>query len=101
MSASYSVTPSKKCPTSRSDWPANTAQTIEASLRALDGWLERHHYTGYEPFDGLNSFLRPLTLDSKVGRQLLLQLVKRSPINVRPWLGIRAATSSKGMGFLA
>lgn len=74
---------------------------IETSLQALDAWLRANHYKGYEPFDGLNSFLRPLTMGTKFGRQALVQLVKRSPMNLRPWIGIHPATSTKGMGFLA
>ena len=78
-----------------------TRQEILRSLDKLQGWLERNHYTGYEPFDGLATYLRPLTLGTKLGRQILVQLVKRFPVNVRPILGIKRATSTKGMGFLA
>ncbi len=74
---------------------------IETSLERLDKWIQQNHSAGYEPFDGLGSFVRPLTFGTKLGRQALVQLVKRSPINLRPWIGIRPATSTKGMGFLA
>jgi hypothetical protein len=81
--------------------PNETRTQIESALRRLHTWIERHAFAGYEPFDGLNSFLRPLTFGTKLGRQGLVQLVKRSPVNLRPWIGIRPATSTKGMGFLA
>ena len=71
------------------------------SIRKLDSWLERREYKGYEPFDGLKSFLRPLTLQKKFPRQLLVQLVLRSPFNLRPLLGIRPERSTKGMGYIA
>jgi hypothetical protein len=74
---------------------------ITSAVERLDSWIEAHQYAGYEPFDGLSSFLRPLTFGTKFGRQALVQAVKRAPFNVRPWLGIRPATSTKGMGFLA
>ncbi|GAG23129.1 unnamed protein product, partial [marine sediment metagenome] len=32
------------------------------SIIRLDHWLEEHNFKGYEPFDGLSSYLRPLTL---------------------------------------
>jgi hypothetical protein len=82
-------------------WLANSPARIDASLCALQGWLDRHQLAGYEPFDGLESFLRPMALGSKIGRQLLVQIVKRSPFNLRPWIGISPASSTKGMGFLA
>lgn len=81
--------------------PDGTIATIESALQRLDTWIEQHRFRGYEPFDGLNSFLRPFAFGTKFGRQALVQLVKRSPVNLRPWIGIRPATSSKGMGFLA
>lgn len=86
---------------SSNHWPDDTATRIETSLCALQGWLDRHHLAGYEPFDGLESFLRPLALGTKIGKQLLVQFIKRSPFNLRPAIGIHPATSTKGMGFLA
>jgi hypothetical protein len=71
-----------------------------AALRSLDDWVERHDFRAYDPFDGLSGWLRPLAV-GKLGRQLLQQGVKRFPANLRPLLGIRPATSSKGMGYLA
>lgn len=70
------------------------------SIRRLDAWLERHDYQAYDPFDGLNAWLRPLAI-GKLGRQLLQQGVRRFPVNLRPLLGIRPSVSSKGFGFLA
>lgn len=69
-------------------------------IRLLDAWLVRNEYRGYDPFDGLNAWLRPLAL-GKLGRQLLQQGVRRFPINLRPLLGIRPSVSSKGFGYLA
>jgi uncharacterized protein YyaL (SSP411 family) len=74
-------------------------QELQA-LHSLDNWVERHGYQAYDPFDGLSGWLRPLAV-GKLGRQLLQQGVKRFPKNLRPVLGIRPATSSKAMGYLA
>jgi len=71
------------------------------SLQRLDAWLVRHEYKGYDPFDGLSSYLRPLTLYKKFPQQVLQQGVRRIPWNLRPLLGIKPHTSTKGMGFLA
>ncbi|HEX8814527.1 MAG TPA: hypothetical protein VF753_03415 [Terriglobales bacterium] len=85
----------------RANVSPQTLAQITTALERLDTWIEKHDYTGYEPFDGLSSFLRPLTFGTKFGRQALVQAVKRAPFNVRPWIGIRPATTTKGMGFLA
>ena len=34
---------------------------LERSIKKVEKWVERHNYKGYEPFDGLSSFFRPLT----------------------------------------
>lgn len=75
---------------------------VLGSIEHLASWLEAKNYRGYDTFDGLSSpILRPLTFETKLGRTILLQGVRRFPINLRPILGIRAEQSSKGMGFLA
>jgi rhamnogalacturonyl hydrolase YesR len=73
---------------------------IAQSIACLDVWLQAHEYRSYDPFDGLNSRLRPLAFGA-LGRQLLQQGVRRFPINLRPLLGVKASVSSKGFGYLA
>jgi hypothetical protein len=59
--------------------PVNASYgAIVRSLEAVEKWIEKHHYRGYEPFDGLTSFLLPLTMNVKQARQALLQGVRRS-----------------------
>lgn len=74
---------------------------IEASLDRLCGWVEGHQYRAYDPGDGQMSYLRELTFDSKRLERLLTAVVLRSPLNIRPLLGIRPHTSTKGMGYMA
>ena len=74
---------------------------IENSLDRVQRWVETHHYRGYEPFDGLSSRFRPITCGALFTERLLLQLVRQSPINVRPVLGIKAKESTKGRGYMA
>jgi rhamnogalacturonyl hydrolase YesR len=75
---------------------------IYKSIEQLYQWLEANDYKGYDTFDGLNArFIRPLTFETRLGRTVLQQGVRRFPLNLRPVLGIRKDYSSKGMGFLA
>jgi hypothetical protein len=76
--------------------------SLMASIERLSEWLERHDYRGYDTFDGLNArFVRPLTFNSALLRTVLLQGVRRFPVNIRPLLGVTPQRSTKGMGFLA
>lgn len=75
---------------------------IYESIERLSRWLEKNDYRGYDTFDGLNArFLRPLTFETKLLRTVLLQGVRRFPVNLRPVLGIAKEHSTKGMGLLA
>jgi rhamnogalacturonyl hydrolase YesR len=75
---------------------------IYKSIEQLYQWLEANNYQGYDTFDGLNArFVRPLTFETRLGRTVLQQGVRRFPVNLRPVLGIRKSYSTKGMGFLA
>jgi polysaccharide biosynthesis protein VpsJ len=71
------------------------------SIGLLFEWLEKNDYRGYDTFDGLGSFLRPLTFENKFLRIALQQSVRRFLLNTRPLLGIQKSRSTKGMGFLA
>jgi rhamnogalacturonyl hydrolase YesR len=74
---------------------------IENSLNKLEKWVEDHDYKGYDPADGLTSYLRPLTFDNLFLDRLLQQLIWRSPINIRPLLGVRPKDSFIGRGYMA
>lgn len=74
---------------------------IRDSANKVEKWIEDHNYKGYEPFDGLSSPLRRFTFGSLLGERLLQQLVRQSPINLRPALGVRPLDSTKGRGYIA
>ena len=76
-------------------------ELIERSIIKVANWIEDCNYRGYEPFDGLSSFLRSLTCHNLFCERLLQQLVRRSPVNLRPLLGIRPQESTKGRGYMA
>ena len=67
----------------------------------LKKWIEEHDYKGYEPFDGLLSYLRLLTFGSCLLEQILQQTIRQSPFNLRPLLGVKPQHSTKGMGYIA
>ncbi len=76
-------------------------EMVENSIQKVERWVEDHNYKGYEPFDGLLSFLRPLTLGNLFCDRLLMQLIRQSPINLRPLLGVDPQESTIGRGYMA
>lgn len=80
----------------------NDMETILSSIKKLDNWISKNDWKGYDPFDGLNARgLNLLTFNNHYLRIVLQQSVRRFPVNLRPLLGIKKETSSKGMGFCA
>lgn len=74
---------------------------LNQSLDAVQQWVEDRDYKGYDPGDGLTSFLRPLTGGTLLGERLLQQAIWKSPINIRPLVGVKPLDSTKGRGFMA
>lgn len=72
-----------------------------ASLQRVQHWVESRHYKGYDPGDGLTTFLRPLTFGNLFAERLLQQAIWKSPINIRPLVGVVPLDSTKGRGFMA
>lgn len=58
--------------------------------------LTREEWKGFDPYDGLNSPLAKL-FPFKTARQAWIQFHKRSPINVRPLLGIQKHVNPKAL----
>jgi hypothetical protein len=75
--------------------PLNTA------LDKVSAWVEKRGYKGYDPGDGLTSFLRPLTFGNLFAERILQQVIWKSPWNIRPLVGVRPLDSTKGRGFMA
>lgn len=72
------------------------------ALMKLDAWIQRASWMAYDTFDGLSSPYAPFfTRNNPLLRRVWQQAVRRSPINLRPVLGIKPAMSTKAMGFLA
>ena len=79
----------------------NMRAILRESVLKLEKWVEGRNYKGYEPFDGLSSFLRFLTFRNLFLDRLLLQLVRQSPINLRPLMGVKPLDSTIGRGYMA
>jgi hypothetical protein len=69
-------------------------QVLEAARR-LEAWGASRQWTGSDPYDGLSAarFAGPLRR-SVAGRKILTQAVKRSPVDLRPLLGIPSGRSA-------
>jgi rhamnogalacturonyl hydrolase YesR len=73
---------------------------IQNSAEKVSSWVEEHGYRAYDPGDGDMSFLRYFTFNAHFPRRLLTAAVLRTPFHIRPWIGIRPHTSTKGMGYM-
>jgi hypothetical protein len=74
---------------------------VDHSLRSVQKWVEGRAYKGYDPGDGLTSYLRPLTCGNIFAERVLQQVVWKSPLNLRPLIGVVPLESTKGRGFMA
>lgn len=74
---------------------------VQQSINKLNEWLINNDLKGFEPFDGLSSFLKALTFKNWFAERILQQVVLRCPFNIRPFIGIKPYTSTEGVGFLA
>ncbi|HWN08379.1 MAG TPA: hypothetical protein VNO50_03755 [Pyrinomonadaceae bacterium] len=76
---------------------------IEQAFNDLFQWCRRRGFSGYDPFDGLNSRLFQSTplRHSRTARLIQTQLVKRSPIDLRQLLRVKPQQNSKGIALFA
>jgi hypothetical protein len=70
-----------------------------ACLDRLMAYVEAADYAGYDPYDALNSpLIQRLGARNKWVRIGATHLVRRSPVNFRPLLGIRKGHNPKAIG---
>ena len=74
---------------------------LEDCINLTEKWIEDHKYKGYDPFDGLSSILRPLTFGNLLFDRLLMQLIRQSPINLRPIFRVKPLESNIARGYIA
>src|SRR5215472_8835610 len=81
------------------------AQGAGTHLDVLDRVLQvarSDRYEGYSKHDGLNSpLLARLAGGSRLRRLGAIQVVMRSPVDIRPLVGVRKARNAKGLSLLA
>ena len=66
---------------------------------AVRSWLERNDFAGWDPFDLLNSpFLQQIGARNRLAGIALVQLGKRSPVNLRRALRVPRLQNPKGIG---
>lgn len=81
---------------------AQAREQIAAALAKLDAWIEAEEFLGWDPHDALNSPVFRWAGRHRLAGIALVQLMRRSPVNLRPLLGIRKGYNPKAMGlFLA
>jgi hypothetical protein len=80
--------------------PGKAIERYLKSASAVQGWVEKNKYRGYEPFDGLSSPLRAWTFRNLLAERILQQAVRQSPTNIRPLIGIKPLESTKGRGMM-
>lgn len=72
---------------------------VTSCLDNLTAYIEAADYAGYDPYDALNSpLIRAISGRSKILRMAFTQLLRRSPVNLRPLLGVSKGHNPKGIG---
>jgi hypothetical protein len=83
-------------------WESNAMPkpvSVERSLTRLVCYLAENGFSGYDPYDALNSrLLSACSARSKILRIAFTQALKLSPINLRPLLGVPKGINPKGLG---
>jgi hypothetical protein len=86
-------------------WPRSALQVeeIKEIISRLAAYLRAHDFAGYDPYDGLSSsvFNKLPCKNWKFGRLAIIHFNKRSPLNVRPILGISQGRNPKGIALCA
>lgn len=76
---------------------------IDDTYERLYGWCDARGFAGSDPFDGLNSRVFAATpfYKSRLARFAVTQVVKRSPVDLRPLLAVRPGVNAKGIALFA
>ena len=79
------------------------APQLDAAFQDLFAWCRQRDFAGYDPFDALNSRLFQATplARSRTARLFWTQALKRSPVNLRPLLGVPQQRNPKGIALFA
>jgi hypothetical protein len=72
---------------------------IRESLDKLLHYIEKENFRGYDPYDTLNSVF-PFSKFGRTFSILALQIQKKNPFNIRPFLSINKETNNMGLGLM-
>ena len=72
---------------------------LETKIKKLMAYCQANDWAGYDPFDAVNSrvFAALPFLNSRFPRLVLTQVLKRSPVNIRRFLGIPKTQNPKAI----
>jgi hypothetical protein len=94
--APLNVDPTRAAPSDRQ------RAALTDAMRRLEAWGRERGWTGSDPYDGLNATRLAAPIKrSALGRRVLTQLVKRSPLDLRRLLGIGAGRSAAALAQVA
>ncbi len=81
---------------------SEAGREARALARRLSHWAAERAWRGTDPYEGLNAS-RPIVAPLKrtaLGRRLLIQAVKRSPVDLRPTLGIQPRMNAAAVAWM-
>lgn len=78
-----------------------TEQVLSA-LRQLESWGRTRNWSGSDQYDGLNGSRVPRVVTrTALGRRIVIQAVKRSPVDLRPLLGVPPGQNAVTLAWMA
>ena len=78
-------------------------ELLKDAISALLRYCQKENWAGYDPYDGLNSrvFSSIPFFQNKLGKLAFIQLMKRSPVNLRPLMLVSKSHNPKGLALFA
>lgn len=78
-----------------------SVERVWEAARALEHAVASREFAGWDPYDALSSPLLAGVARTPLLRRIAIQSLKRSPVNVRPLLGVRRQPHTKGLALFA
>jgi hypothetical protein len=78
---------------------SQASRGLEETIARLERYCRTHQWAGFDPYDALNSqlFARTPLAKSRVARLAMTQILKRSPVNLRPLLRVAPQQEPKAI----
>ena len=78
---------------------SQASRGLDETIARLERYCRTHQWAGFDPYDALNSelFARTPLAKSHVARLALTQILKRSPVNLRPLLRVAPQQEPKAI----